>query len=376
MYLEAAGKSIGAAFHHWSHPPRRMPHMPGAPAVLSPDLQHDLGLLAYYQGMCGKEPAVTRSVRKVLDLTSRRMRETEYLAARQRAGTLDSGMAVRLQYLESKSSATNQQKALREVRQALAVTALEAARIMVERLAGVVWKQNVSVPAPAHLKPGQKIETSLWLSSARRKNRNLIAECLEVWKEKGSTYKCHLSHNRLWLERAQEAGLVLDRWFNPPPRTAKLERRTYVIRPAEDPFRILLMGTYFGTCLSLRRFASEGVLNNALDANKQVLYAFDASGEVIARKLIAVTKDNALVGFHCYVAQGVDRTGIESAITAYAMALAESARIPLADNGAPVNLSGPKWYDDGSQPWPVPGGEERGPNRFDRVASRKPKSRK
>lgn len=68
-----------------------------------------------------------------------------------------------------------------------------------------------------------------------------------------------------------------------------------------NPFDIFMMGYYFDTCLSIPSGDyAESVIINAADINKKVIYAKNRKGDVIGRKLLALSVDLRLLGFSSY----------------------------------------------------------------------------
>jgi hypothetical protein len=67
-----------------------------------------------------------------------------------------------------------------------------------------------------------------------------------------------------------------------------------------DPFEILKLGTYVGTCLGVGGICCDSAAAALLDANKKVLYARDQRGRVVARQLLAIADDDRLVCFSVY----------------------------------------------------------------------------
>lgn len=72
------------------------------------------------------------------------------------------------------------------------------------------------------------------------------------------------------------------------------------VRPAE-PLEAMQMGSHFtNSCLAIGKSNGWSAAANALDANKQVLYAEDEDGEVVGRLLTAVTEDGRLEDYKVY----------------------------------------------------------------------------
>ena len=67
-----------------------------------------------------------------------------------------------------------------------------------------------------------------------------------------------------------------------------------------DPFEALMMGTYAGSCLGVGGLCDYSAVACLLDANKQVLYARNEQGRVVARQLMAIDEEDQLVCFAVY----------------------------------------------------------------------------
>ncbi len=117
----------------------------------------------------------------------------------------------------------------------------------------------------------------------------------------------------------------------------------------DDLQEILRMGTRFGTCLSFGGCNSHSPAAVALDANKRVLHARDASGKIIARQLLALTDDGALVCFAVYVLR--HRAALRAAFTSYDLMLAQALKVPVWRSHEEYRISPivcRNWYDDGA----------------------------
>ncbi|MFN0134905.1 MAG: hypothetical protein ACKVS9_02180 [Phycisphaerae bacterium] len=75
---------------------------------------------------------------------------------------------------------------------------------------------------------------------------------------------------------------------------------TLELRLERDPLEALRLGSYFGTCLGLGGMMNQSAAAVVLDVNKQVIYARDCGGRVVARQLIAVAEDDRLICFAVY----------------------------------------------------------------------------
>lgn len=184
-------------------------------------------------------------------------------------------------------------------------------------------------------------------------NRELLGRLLrEASVAPGQDVKLAFAANRTWLARVQ-AQLRVAAWLAPRRHELDVEGAKYVVSVEEDPLEVLRMGIPFGTCLALDTGcnAASTVLN-AVDANKRVIYVRGPGGKVVARKLVAITKDLRLVGYNLYVSmRGPGERAIRAAVDAMCRALSSETGAPLASAGEPEKLHEGFWYDDGTVPW-------------------------
>ncbi|MDB4936551.1 MAG: hypothetical protein JWP87_3523 [Labilithrix sp.] len=207
---------------------------------------------------------------------------------------------------------------------------------------------GISVPS---LTPAWRDAVRFWL--VVDENRELLGRLLrEAAAAPGRDVKLAFAKNRTWIAKHQ-AQLRLAAWLAPRREELVVEGATYVVALEEDPLEVLRMGIPFGTCLALDTGcnAASTVLN-AIDANKRVLYVRGASGKVVARKLIAITKESKIVGYNLYVSmRGPGERTIRAAVDAMCSAIATDVGAPLAGTGEPEKIHEGFWYDDGTTPW-------------------------
>lgn len=86
-----------------------------------------------------------------------------------------------------------------------------------------------------------------------------------------------------------------------------------------DPLEILMLGTYTGTCLGLGGLCDYSAAACLLDANKQVIYARDARGRVLARQLLGIDEKERLICFTVYPLE--TDSGLQKAFLEYDKAL-------------------------------------------------------
>jgi hypothetical protein len=113
-----------------------------------------------------------------------------------------------------------------------------------------------------------------------------------------------------------------------------------------DPFEILFMGEYgFASCLSLRGSNAWSAVSNAIDIDKVILWAKEPGGNVVGRRLLALTSEGILV-FRTYTNRhglALDRV-FDEFVEDYAAHC--GTKVTHAGRAGP--LLSDRWYDDGS----------------------------
>jgi hypothetical protein len=113
----------------------------------------------------------------------------------------------------------------------------------------------------------------------------------------------------------------------------------------DDPLEVFHMGRCFGTCLSPGQCNFFSVFANAADINKRVLYARDAHGGVLGRRLLCLTQDGAVLAFHAYCHDA--GAGFEETSADFARQLARTMGTVVVGRATVPCLVAPAWYDDG-----------------------------
>jgi len=91
-----------------------------------------------------------------------------------------------------------------------------------------------------------------------------------------------------------------DTWISPPDVTFKIGNKTYKIEAERNLLKILHMGNYFGSCLSVGDMNDFSTIANAVEINKQVLWIKNSKGKIVGRKLIVLNQFGELYGFNSY----------------------------------------------------------------------------
>jgi hypothetical protein len=113
-----------------------------------------------------------------------------------------------------------------------------------------------------------------------------------------------------------------------------------------DPFEILFMGEYgFASCLSLRGSNAWSAVSNAVDIDKAIVWAKEPGGNVVGRRLLALTPEG-VVTFRTYT----NRHGLalDRAFDEFVQAYAAHCGVKIARGGHPKPLLSDRWYDDGA----------------------------
>jgi len=135
-----------------------------------------------------------------------------------------------------------------------------------------------------------------------------------------------------------------------------LENQTYnskmgevTIYAEKDPLKVLQMGNVVsGSCLGLGKGNTFSTVANAVDSNKQVLYA-EMNGEIVGRKLSALNDDGEIVQFRTYNNR-LD-LNIDSMFRQYLTDLSSETNAKLGNGGNVSNIVAQKWYNDGIVPF-------------------------
>ncbi|MFH0978146.1 MAG: hypothetical protein V1837_02475 [Candidatus Woesearchaeota archaeon] len=125
--------------------------------------------------------------------------------------------------------------------------------------------------------------------------------------------------------------------------------RRVTVYTEQNPIKILQMGNVVGgSCLATDGSNSWTTVTNALDVNKRVLYCFDKAGDIMARRLIAMTNQGKIIQLGVY--NNYPELDLDSVFEEYTLELAQRCGTTTA-NEANVNdrqdvatLLADRWY--------------------------------
>jgi hypothetical protein len=248
------------------------------------------------------------------------------------------------------------------VTERLALAANEARVAAAEHQVAACFRarlEQLAGPLPDDLVMDDDWFNAALLSTGIEHNRKLLARLLRGWLEGDRRWPERHPENVRFLETLAAGKVNVPHWLGTQPRRyrcAEAQGGWLHLRLERDPLRILHMGNYFDTCLASDGCNSFSTVTNACELNKRVLYASDASGRVVGRKLIALNEDGDLVGFRTYTA--LSDTAGNRALTAivrdYVGRFAERCGLKLAEKGPVPRLFAEAWYDDGIMSWEEP----------------------
>jgi hypothetical protein len=189
-------------------------------------------------------------------------------------------------------------------------------------------------------------EHALRVVSSVRENRRGLRKFLKAYWGGDEEYLSHHPETLAWYRKHKavspavwEQGIA----FQSSPFSIQLER---------DPFEVLKLGTYVGSCLGVGGSFTDSAVAALLDVNKQVLYARDQKGRVVARQLVAISDDDQLVCFSVYP-HGAGKH-VKLLFREYDHAFAEALGVPLyvpRNDDAGYRISSVLsvyWWDDDS----------------------------
>lgn len=328
------------------------------PRGLEPcDVQSWTQRISNIQLAMGQPAKLPGKARRLLDAKRLRQREQNYLRNLEAEGVATPLQVARLLHLSGERPTPSRRhlsKTLRAVQDAFAHVALDAFQRAVRqgtRTALVEPLGRLLTTASTR----RVMEFADWQRSMTTPERQLLQQLLQAHQHHGSNYKRHLALNRKWLQQARARGMNVDDWLAGGASAVNAGGRSLRIEVASDPMEIFLMGTYFGTCLSLGSANQLAVLANAADANKHVIFVRDNRQRIVARQLITISDQYELLGYYCYVNEASSnqekRYEVIAAVAEFCARLARRCGISLANSGEPEDLGDHFWYDDGTYEW-------------------------
>lgn len=144
-----------------------------------------------------------------------------------------------------------------------------------------------------------RVQHAFMMQQAAEEHRRSLRRLLKAYLSGRSDYAEQHPRNQEWLSRHPK--IDPDKWIHGISRTGETAAHGVLTLSIErDALEVLRLGSYFGTCLGIGGGLSYSAAAVTLDINKQVVYARDILGRVVARQLLAISEDEILICFSVY----------------------------------------------------------------------------
>ena len=340
---------------HWASP-KRLPRLDDIPDAAPKELTQWLRRIAFYQRMGGKKVRIPKSLRRPLGTGDRLDREREYLQRLDREGSLSSAQAKRLQHLAAapKQKEAQWSSLVVQAKEVCAKTALDTVGNVLRQRLDQSWRKEFGA-VPDYLTMPQLIDLLRWKKAMAEDMRRVCDEIIGAWSEHGVGYRRFLAGNSKWLKAAEDGNVVVAAWLSPDDKITQIGGQSVRLELAQDPFLILLMGSYFNSCLSADGGCNrDSAITNAYHANKAVVYVRDLQGCPLARRLVCLNQRFEMIHYGTYRNTSLGSPDdLDAAFVDFCCDWAAQAGVVLGNGGRPENLTGHFWYDDGLGSWPA-----------------------
>jgi hypothetical protein len=327
---------------------------------LAPELVSPAAAYQYAQWLLGRRQDVPAGVRRALEQPRKLAGELAYLERTLINHPERADLAIRAASLRGRLA--NQEQLAHNVRaeaserllQATAEAQLAAAEAQVLACFRARLGSVVGTP-PDGLELGEDLLNATLLTSDVSQNRRLLLRLLRAHLAGESSWREQHPANAAFLSKLLAQGVDTAAWLEEHARTYRCDGfvggrvRLHLER---NPLRILQMGNYMQTCLSVGGGNAFSAVANACELNKRVVYATDGAGHVVARKLVAINAEGRLVGFHTYTTLGeAESSQLRAIFPRYLRDFAAHCGLGMADDGVVPTLFAEAWYDDGCVAW-------------------------
>lgn len=347
----------------------------------APELAPTMNAYLHARWLLGEATTVPPGVRRALDRRDRLIAEWEYASQKPEL----SARAKKIGALLSDTEGLQTEIAA-EASERLAHVNAEAQIEMAEKWIVDRYRrrlESVLGPLPDGLEFASDLINATILTANISFNKKLLRNLLRAQLSGDKEWRDRHPANQKFLATMRSKGVEIDVWTSEFPRELAcpdIPGEKLCLSMELDPLQILQMGNYVGTCLSVGGANSFSTVANACEWNKRVIYARDGAGRVVGRKLIGVTEDWTLVGFHGYARMEDDQgsAALRVAMEDYAREFAHACGLALANEGTIPMLFAENWYD-GVVAWGAAGDdeeEEAGNAYLTTEASRQASSRK
>ncbi|MES2464490.1 MAG: hypothetical protein V4671_28345, partial [Armatimonadota bacterium] len=277
--------------------------------AVAPDAAPLVAQLWRAQWLLGRAAEVPPGVRAVLEERNRRASELAYIEALCATDTtvVAPGLIKRRDNLRARLQTEGCRTDVSgEVQDRLRNAVTEAQMAAAEQQAALCFRERLRQAVgslPQGLTMTHDLENATVLAVTITQNRKALLKLLRATVSgEANPFEDH-PENVAFRERLTASAVSIAEWRTGAREQVSLPDHglTLTMFLETDPLHVLQMGGYFGTCLSAGSGCNAfSTVANALEQNKRVLFVRDASGRVIARKLIGISEEGAMVGFHTY----------------------------------------------------------------------------
>jgi hypothetical protein len=276
-----------------------------APPFLQPDVLTTLGRTAGLSIEAGLAEPIPRPLRRILDSPAAMAGELRALRQRAKGQAPTDRQRARLAALERLQGdpAAVRDQVGRQLAKALpkqlALTTLAALETVAGAEIGAHWGRVLAV-STSEMPETANWDNALDMVTSVHHNSRALRELLRHEVRGDRSWIRRLPANQACMKAMADRGLNAEAWLAARSLQLPTPSGPLVVYAADDPLEILQMGNLFGTCLSADGCNAHAAIAAAVEVNKRVLYLRDAHGRVHGRRLLALTSNGEVLGFHSY----------------------------------------------------------------------------
>jgi hypothetical protein len=289
----------------WQHP--QLSACPDTPleGFLFPDAQEKIDRLYTYSLISERAGKLPKTIRKIIAMPRAIRNEHRALQEHQAKNALNQSAEKRLQKVTAllydpealKQILSEQLDA--EYEKQLLLLKTEALTHILDQFLENYWYPIIGSRKKVFRNPNW--DNAFYLYFTTDENKRPLRRLLQALAQDNFEWPLQHPSNKQFLDEFAQHGADPAEWLKPVEWKVVIHGNPYHLYIEPDPLKVLQMGNYFDTCLSTGSFNSFSTIANAVEVNKQVIYMRDSQNNVVARKLIAVTKAGFLGGFNTYV---------------------------------------------------------------------------
>ncbi|MCM8538497.1 MAG: hypothetical protein NE334_21310 [Lentisphaeraceae bacterium] len=177
-------------------------------------------------------------------------------------------------------------------------------------------------------------------------NKRACRKFLQEYQSGNTNYINDHQRSREWIEK-QGDDFNSELWLKGLHFECEVDNSTYTIELETNPFEVLKMGTYVGSCFGLGGQFAHSSAAVALDINKQVLFMKNSKGKVVARQLLAIDKTKRLACFEVYPTNV--STAIQERFAVYDRRFAQALDYRINDSDKDLDIEflvSESWWQD------------------------------